>query len=366
MSQDQSRNKHAAELLDRCEKEALNGCWELPFKTAMLDPPALSVECNEDSAFMQQPHDLPERSKLLYTAEERDDSPPLMEDLRIESPVGGGSASICSSHDLVQGLEGLFSASLSRTYSGSQGDMDHAELLSNDTERSSATFERCRFLRQELGEGEGVSALVARSSINEAAGGTGCVAASENEDWAPSSPGLRQTTFGATLDFIDALCDASSHLVRLPQDTRLKALKRALMDINSEIDLCNANGVAVWFPMGCKNQRVLRLVPDEAVLLDSREKAPFLLLIEVMDTDADEIHPEQETVHPAPPLYADSVRSINKGESSAETISTVEAIHEAQSSNANSDQQKTSSTSDVASSKDREDVAEPSKISFAT
>jgi len=28
----------------------------------------------------------------------------------------------------------------------------------------------------------------------------------------PSSPRLRQTTFGATLDFIEALCDASSGL----------------------------------------------------------------------------------------------------------------------------------------------------------
>ncbi len=33
----------------------------------------------------------------------------------------------------------------------------------------------------------------------------------------PSSPRLRQTTFGATLDFIEALCDASSRLTSFPQ-----------------------------------------------------------------------------------------------------------------------------------------------------
>jgi len=224
------------------------------------------------------------------------------------SPVGGGSASICSSHDLVQGLEGLFSAALSRTYSEPQADNDYSDLLqSNETERSSTTFERCRILRQELGEGEGVSVLLAKASKNKAEGGTGCLTASETEDWAPSSPGLRQTTFGATLDFVDALCDASSHLVQLPQDTRLKALKRALMDINSEIDLCNANGLAVWFPMGCKNQRVLRLVPDEAILLNSREKAPFLLLIEVQDMSVEGNETDEESM-----LYGDSAESLQR------------------------------------------------------
>ena len=35
-------------------------------------------------------------------------------------------------------------------------------------------------------------------------------------DSPPSSPRLRQTTFGATLDFIEALCDASSRLTSFP------------------------------------------------------------------------------------------------------------------------------------------------------
>lgn len=244
------------------------------------------------------------------------------DEARSVSPVGGDSASICSSTSIVQGLEGLFAVTLGRTYSGSRaGDgIDHGggggggsqEVLSVETDfSSSATFERCRVLRQELGEGEGVSALLARSSRNEAAGGNGCLAASENEEIGTSAPGLRQTTFGATLDFVDALCDASSHLVQLPQESRLKALKRALADINSEIDLCNANGVTVWFPVGDQNQRVLRLVPDQTVLLNSREKAPFLLLVEVLDTEGIEEGVE------IPQPYADSANSVEKSENEA-------------------------------------------------
>lgn len=53
---------------------------------------------------------------------------------------------------------------------------------------------------------------------------------------------------------------------------RKKALQQALMDINAEIDLCASKNVAVWFPMGTKNERVLRLVANDAIILNSREK----------------------------------------------------------------------------------------------
>ena len=46
-----------------------------------------------------------------------------------------------------------------------------------------------------------------------AGGGAACLHARESAELSPpSSPRLRQTTFGATLDFIEALCDASSGL----------------------------------------------------------------------------------------------------------------------------------------------------------
>lgn len=42
------------------------------------------------------------------------------------------------------------------------------------------------------------------------------VRAGDGRESPPSSPRLRQTTFGATLDFIEALCDASSRLTSFP------------------------------------------------------------------------------------------------------------------------------------------------------
>ncbi len=47
-------------------------------------------------------------------------------------------------------------------------------------------------------------------------GQSGVVKAGDGRESPPSSPRLRQTTFGATLDFIEALCDASSRLTSFP------------------------------------------------------------------------------------------------------------------------------------------------------
>ncbi len=49
----------------------------------------------------------------------------------------------------------------------------------------------------------------------------------------PSSPRLRQTTFGATLDFIEALCDASSGLTSF-------APVGALFDSSQRVLVCLA------------------------------------------------------------------------------------------------------------------------------
>jgi hypothetical protein len=59
-------------------------------------------------------------------------------------------------------------------------------------------------LRQELGDGEGVSSLLAASLRDSDAGGNGCM---EEPDLLspPSSPRQRYHTFGATLDFIEVL-----------------------------------------------------------------------------------------------------------------------------------------------------------------
>ena len=96
---------------------------------------------------------------------------------------------------------------------------------------------RVSSLQEELGAGEGVTALLLRSSTAGEGGGPGVVQTSEEAPLAgasarssidgsaaaaaaaapqllspPSSPRRRQTTFGATLDFVETLCQASSSL----------------------------------------------------------------------------------------------------------------------------------------------------------
>ncbi|KXZ46990.1 hypothetical protein GPECTOR_39g484 [Gonium pectorale] len=95
---------------------------------------------------------------------------------------------------------------------------------------ASTLAERIQSIRRELGEGEGVTALLERSKQQ----GTGYVAATEefsddefnNRPMSPLSR-LRYDTFGATLDFVDALCDASSSLASYSQVRHDKWLRSA-------------------------------------------------------------------------------------------------------------------------------------------
>ena len=54
------------------------------------------------------------------------------------------------------------------------------------------------------------------------------------------------------------------------QEDRQWALVRGLEHINSEIEGAARDGVACWFPMGTRDERILRLPAKEAILLNSR------------------------------------------------------------------------------------------------
>ena len=109
----------------------------------------------------------------------------------------------------------------------------------------------------------------------------------------PNSPRRRETTFGATLDFVEALCTASSNLTVFQPEDRQWALHKALRSINAEMDRASAAGVAIWWPMGRSlRQRVVRLSYKESRLLNSREKAPFTLYVEVLNEAAAEAEAE--------------------------------------------------------------------------
>jgi len=56
------------------------------------------------------------------------------------------------------------------------------------------------------------------------------------------------------------------------QEERQRALRHGLEAINRDLNKQARQNVAVWFPLGSCNERVLRIVSKEAVLLNSREK----------------------------------------------------------------------------------------------
>lgn len=56
------------------------------------------------------------------------------------------------------------------------------------------------------------------------------------------------------------------------QEDRQWALRRGLEEINKEIEAASRSGVAsCWFPMGTRNERIIRLAAKEASLLNSRQ-----------------------------------------------------------------------------------------------
>lgn len=54
------------------------------------------------------------------------------------------------------------------------------------------------------------------------------------------------------------------------QEDREWALKRGLDEINKEIEAASRADVACWFPMGSRDERIVRLAAKEAQLLNSR------------------------------------------------------------------------------------------------
>lgn len=54
------------------------------------------------------------------------------------------------------------------------------------------------------------------------------------------------------------------------QEDREWALRNGLEEINKEIEAASRNGVSCWFPMGTRNERIVRLATKEAQLLNSR------------------------------------------------------------------------------------------------
>ncbi|XVE86545.1 hypothetical protein DITRI_Ditri18aG0041700 [Diplodiscus trichospermus] len=96
---------------------------------------------------------------------------------------------------------------------------------------------------------------------------------------------LRKAAYHDSLDFVQSLCDTSYGLVDVfPVEDRRSALRESLAEINSHVAEGQNNG-GVCFPMGKGMYRVVHIPEDEAVLLNSREKAPYLICVEVLKSE---------------------------------------------------------------------------------
>jgi phosphatidylinositol 4-kinase len=91
----------------------------------------------------------------------------------------------------------------------------------------------------------------------------------------------------ATAALVDAWCATSVALSRLfPHEARASALRATLRDLSAQLEARPAYE-AVAYPMQAPGPlaRIVRLLPDEATVLNSAEKAPLLLLVETVAMD---------------------------------------------------------------------------------
>lgn len=102
---------------------------------------------------------------------------------------------------------------------------------------------------------------------------------------------LRQNYFRCQTAFLTALEDISNRLVVVPKPARLSALRAELAliarDLPAEVDipmLCPPDLVD-GSPAKSRHHRIVRLNPAEATVLNSAEKVPYLLMVEILRDD---------------------------------------------------------------------------------
>ncbi|KAI9733759.1 MAG: Phosphatidylinositol 4-kinase pik1alpha (PI4-kinase)(PtdIns-4-kinase) [Claussenomyces sp. TS43310] len=102
---------------------------------------------------------------------------------------------------------------------------------------------------------------------------------------------LRQNYFRSETQFLTALEDISNRLVLVPKPARLSALRAELaliaQDLPAEVDIpviCPATLVD-GVPSNSKHHRIVRLNPAECTVLNSAEKVPYLLMVEILRDD---------------------------------------------------------------------------------
>lgn len=109
--------------------------------------------------------------------------------------------------------------------------------------------------------------------------------------WAQKGRLLRQNYFHCQTAFLAALEDISNRLVIVPKPARLSALRAELAliarDLPTELDIpiiCPPTLVD-GSPAKSRHHRIVRVNPAEATVLNSAEKVPYLLMVEILRDD---------------------------------------------------------------------------------
>ena len=93
------------------------------------------------------------------------------------------------------------------------------------------------------------------------------------------------SSFQATPRFLDALLTMADDLFLVPRDQRKKELRLKLQAIEAELLPSNA----VYVPIASPFHRVWRIVTEESIALNTKERVPCIILLEVVDYDSNDI-----------------------------------------------------------------------------
>ncbi|KAG2228396.1 hypothetical protein INT48_008312, partial [Thamnidium elegans] len=97
---------------------------------------------------------------------------------------------------------------------------------------------------------------------------------------------LRSNYFRSEMQFLLALVDIATRLVIAPKEARMSVLHAELTLLNHNLpaEVC----LPLWCPATCEkpyHHRIVRISPSDAVVLNSAERTPYLLMIEVLDDE---------------------------------------------------------------------------------
>ncbi|CAG8456281.1 3911_t:CDS:2 [Racocetra fulgida] len=108
----------------------------------------------------------------------------------------------------------------------------------------------------------------------------------ELEDYSPERRRrlLKGNYFQSEPQFLLALQDISTRLIIVPREARQSALRAELTLLNHNLpaEIC----MPLWCPATAENpchHRVVRISPTDAVVLNSAERVPYLLMVEVLE-----------------------------------------------------------------------------------